>query len=192
MIWEQNADVMDLVLRDNDTDKDRVMAMIPSLFGISDKATYLSYRAMGLGTVDTLAIMDLDEEVLEIWRSGDPYFIDFERDNLVKLQASLGPELIRLGFMRNMALFVSQDAKIIKQATVGGLESLNKLEYQYLMKVRSSYGPSDLVAMNRAMGEDVGDASVVINLNWGPGQSQSIERAVEGDYREVEYDDETD
>ena len=181
MMWEESADVLDMILQ-GETDHDKVLAKIPGLFGLSGKATFLAYRAMGLNVEDTLVVMELDEDQLEYWRKSDEEFLQFEGSNLNRLQSTLGPELIRISFMRNMAMFVSQDSKILRKSLVYGLDSLDKREFDYTMKVRGSYTPGDLVAMNRAMGEDIGDAKVVINLTWGPGQQQSLEH-IDGEYK---------
>lgn len=179
MDWEEKADIMDLVLS-RETDMNKIMAKLPSLFGVSPKASYLAYRAMGLDSREALEIVGLDDLDLAFWRESDSRFLEFEYDKLIDLQEVIGPELIRLGFMRNMAMFVSKDAQILKKS--GDLLSLNKREFDYLMKIRSHYTPNDLVAIERAMGRQE-ESKVTIQLNWGPHQQHLIEGAVEGEFK---------
>lgn len=178
-IWEQEqvADHFDVILH-TETDMDVVLSKIPSLFGSSLKATYLAFRSMGLNVQQALDMLGEEELTLTFWQVSDPEFLQFEKENLHKLQAEIGPELIRLGFLRNMAMFVAKDAGILRRA--GNLNEMTKREFDYLMKVRGHYTPSDLLAMEKAVNPEYGEEKVVINLTWATGTGAREAQVIEG------------
>jgi|SRR3990172_7133999 len=188
-LWEHPrvADQLDIALHDPNQTVDTVLALIPSLFGISNKATYLALRGLGLTPKETLKTMDLEEDLLYTWRHTDPKFLEFEYDHLHRLQREVSTEIIRLGFLRNMALFVAKDAQIIRKAT-RDLEALSKREYEYLGKVRSHYTSSDLLALDKALAPERHEQKVVISLSFG--DTQQVLEGVEVPYLIEEADDE--
>ena len=166
-IWENKllSDRLDDVLAEDDTFK-VVCARLPSLFGISEKATYLGMRSLGFDPLQSLDVMGLPAEYLEYWNNTDPTFIQWEYDHLPELQNSLNKDIIRLGFMKNMAMFVAKDASIIR----GGLTALDKLtkrEYDYLLKIRGHYTPGDLLSLERALEPEKHQEHQTIVLTWG-------------------------
>lgn len=163
-------------------DNDEALSMIPSLFGISEKATYLSYRALGLTPVQALQIMDSTELQLEIWKETDPNFLEFESKNINRLQREISAEIIRLGFIKNMALFVAKDATILHKS-LGDLNGLTKREYDYLMKIRTHYTPGDLFNLEKALNPAKYKENVVISLSWG--QDQQIIEGVQTEYKQL-------
>ena len=187
-IWEQPqvADQLDQYLSNPD-DMDTTLSMVPSLFGISDKATYLGFRSLGLTAQQSLEVMGLPEDYLEIWTE-DPYFFDFEYKNLGRLQKHASTEIIRLGFLKNMALFVAKDAKIIRESLTRGLDALSQREFKYLVSVRSHYTPSDMYSLEKALNPEAHKDNVVINLSWGVGMETPPEliEGVEAQYKLLE------
>jgi hypothetical protein len=158
------VDRLDQYLHSSDTET--VLAKIPSLFGVSNKATYLGFRALGLSPVQALDTMNLEESQLDFWRADDPAFLDFEQDYLYELQTQVSAELIRLGFLKNMAFLVAKDASILHRSS--DLELLTKREYDYLMKVRGHYTPGDLLALEKVFSPTQESDKVTIQLTWGP------------------------
>lgn len=171
--WEQprTVDLLDRFISD-DSDLDQALALIPSLFGVSDKATYLGYRSLGFNSAEALQIMGLDEEELHIWESESPEFLQFESEHLYRLQSEVNTELIRLGFLRNMAMFVAKDASLIRKSLLN-FDNMSKREYDYMMSVRKHYTPNDLYNLDKALNPTKHQDNVIINLEWG--QHQAIE-----------------
>lgn len=167
---------------------DEALSMIPSLFGISDKATYLAYRSLGLTPAQSISTMGLSELHLELWKETDPYFLEFEAKNINRLQREVSAEIIRLGFIKNMALFVAKDATILRKS-LGDINQLSKREFDYLMKIRTHYTPGDLYNLEKALNPGKYKENVVINLTWG--QDQLIE-GVQAEYQLTEGDQNAD
>ena len=178
-IWElpEVADQLDQYLS-NPEDTDTALAMIPSLFGTSDKATYLGFRALGLKPAQALEVMGLDEEYISYWRDTDPEFLDWEKVNLPRLQREASTEIIRLGFLKNMALFVAKDATIIRKSLLD-MDALSKRDFQYLLKVRGHYTPGDLYSLEKALNPDSHQENLNIHLSWGSGMETPPE-VIEG------------
>lgn len=186
--WEQprTADMMDRFLNENEP-VEEALAIIPSLFGVSDKATYLAYRALGFNTAQSLQIMELDEEYLDIWRSETPQFGEFEFKHLPRLQTETAAELIRLGFLKNMAMFVAKDAVLIRKSLTD-FDFLSKREFDYLMKIRTHYTPGDMYNLDKALNPTKHQDHIQINLSWGANQAVEIE-GVQAPYRLIEEGD---
>lgn len=178
-IWEnpEIADQLDQYLA-NPEDTDTALAMVPTLFGVSDKATYLGFRALGLKPSQALETMGLDEEYLDYWRDTDPAFLNWELTNLRRLQKESASEIIRLGFLKNMALFVAKDATLIRKALLD-MDALSKREFSYLLKVRGHYTPGDLFSLEKALNPGAHQDNLTINLSWGSNM-ESPQEVIEG------------
>ena len=176
------ADLLDEVIANSDGDFDLVLARIPSLFGISDKATYLAFRSLGLNTIQALGVMGLPEEYIDYWKNTDPNFLEWELRNLRALQSTLSIDITKLNFLRNMALFTAKDASIIRRS-ITDLNGLSKLEFDYLMKVRTHYTPADLLALEKALEPEKHRENVVISLSW---DNISVVEGVEVPYHIIE------
>ena len=164
------ADLLDEFIHAEDNGFQTVSARIPALFGISEKASYLAFRSLGLSTRESLNMLGLDEEYLGYWANTDPEFLEWEAKHIITLQNSLSVDLIRLGFTRNAALFIAKDASIIRRSlTEEGMATLSKREYDYLMKVRGHYTPADFLALEKALEPEKHRENVVIHLSWGSG-----------------------
>lgn len=168
--WEtpRTADMMDKFLADDSAIED-ALGLIPSMFGVSDKATYLGYRSLGFNPKQCLQIMELDEDELDYWNQ-DKGFQEVEKRFLNQMQTEISAELIRLGFLKNMAMFVAKDAGLIRKSLLD-MDMLSKREYDYLMKVRTHYTPGDLLSLEKALNPDKQQGDLVINLQWGPHQA---------------------
>ncbi|KKL52082.1 hypothetical protein LCGC14_2289080, partial [marine sediment metagenome] len=70
-----------------------------------------------------------------------------------ELQASVGNDLVRLEFLRNMRLGMRLDFKVLYTAA-HHLESLTERQFSYLKRIRSLYSPQELVAVGRALSPD--------------------------------------
>lgn len=177
-------DQLDLYLADKNN-VDEVMAQIPTLFGISVKASFLGFRALGLTAKQALEVLELDEEYLDYWRESEPYFLEFEATHLHRIQRECSAEIIRMGFLRNMALLVAKDAQIIRTGMVN-LDYLSKREFDYFTKVRNHYTPGDLYNLEKALSPEKHQQNMTINLTWGNTISQTIE---EGNVGGLSYED---
>ncbi len=172
-VWEQPqvADQLDQYLSNPD-DIDTVLSMIPGLFGVSDKATYLGFRALGLTPKQSIEILGLNEEYLDYWNE-DSYFREFEFSHLPRLQKEASVAIVKLGFLKNMALILAKDTTLIKQS-FEGFDTMSKREYDYFTKMSGRYSPADLYALDRALNPEAHKENLTIKLNWGPGMEEPI------------------
>lgn len=174
------ADLLDTIIHDPDADFDLVKSRIPSLFGISDKATYLAYRSMGLKAGQALQAMGyMDTELLDMWREEDPKFLEWESRHIRDLQNTLASDMIKMGFMRNMAMLVAQDANVITKAAIG-FDLLSKKEYDYFMAVRKHYSAGDLLALDKVLHPGDHRPEINITLSWG---DQEVIEGVQAQYQ---------
>ena len=189
------ADVLDEILHNPENDFETVKARIPSLWGTSLKATYLALRSLGLTPQQALEGMDYSEDLLNHWKETDPKFIDWERANIRSLQTTLSADLVRIGFMKNMALLVSKDTQIIMKSMLLGNEMLSKRDFDYLMKVRGHYTTADLLSLDKVLHPGKHNEEIKIVLNWGDQQEviegvqapYQIEEANPNDYDDQQY-----
>ena len=184
-LWENPlvADMLDEVLAESDQDFAAVASRLPSLFGISEKATFLCFRSLGLNVREVLAIMGLEPDYIEYWRNTDSLFIEWEAKHLRQLQNTLSVDLVKLGFTRNMSMFVAKDAYMIRKSLTD-FDTLTKREYDYLMKIRAHYTPNDLLALEKALEPEKHRENTTIILSWGD-SIQAIE-GVQAPYQLIE------
>lgn len=158
-IWDrvEFADPIDRIIKRGQADGkskqdnyDLVMAQIPSLFGDSDKATYLGFRALGFRPGQALEILGLHPDTLDLWREETPELEHFEYERLPELQKRINADIIRLQFMRNMTLFLFQDSKVITKA-LNDFESMSAREYNYYRAARRFYSMQDMLALQKAL-----------------------------------------
>ena len=116
----------------------------------SGKAEYLGFRATGFPIRQACYLADISWSTLKRWRDTDSEFADIETNRIEELQSSVGNDLVRLGFMRNMRLAMSVDFKVLLKA-VHHMEALTDREFQYLKRMRGLYGSNELLAINRAI-----------------------------------------
>lgn len=195
-IWENAAvrDRLDEIVAEYEETLDNyelVMAQIPGLFGESEKATYLGFRAVGLSSKQALEVLGLPQSVMEEWRKETPWMEKFEVEKLYELQGRVGAELVRLGFLRNMTMFLFRDSLVIRKS-LSDMENMTKREFDYLRTCRRFYSTSDLLNLERAVAPEKHRTNTLV-LNFGdnnmfevveaePGDSQI--RLIEGDKSE--------
>ena len=156
---------------EDETGQQTLLSRIPHLAGgprtAAGKADYLGYRATGFPIRQALYLADISWSTLKRWRDTDSEFANIETNRIEELQSSVGNDLIHLGFLRNMRLAMKIDFKILLKA-VHHMESLTDREYQYLKRMRSLYGSSELLAVNRALmpegGEDFDFSDLVLSI----------------------------
>lgn len=150
-VWDrpQVVDALDSVLQRSD-DLDLVMAQIPGLFGESEKATYLGFRAIGLSKGQALEVLGKDELDYVQWAAETPEFEDFEYKCLYELQSKISADIVRLGFLRNMTMFLFRDQTVIRKS-LAGMEDMTGREFAYLRAIRRHYTNHDLLALEKAV-----------------------------------------
>lgn len=182
-------DEMDEILRDPNIDVETAISRIPEMFGQSVKATYFGLRSLGLNSRQCLQALNLEEGTLQYWQKSDPKFLEFERQALPKLQKEASVSILRLGFIRNMTVFVLQDWKILQRMADYGPDVLTDREFGYVKQIRKHYTPSDLLAIEKAVNPEAHNGKVEINLTWGNGATiidgEASEITSEGDYYEL-------
>lgn len=127
---------------------------IPKLAGgpltSAAKEEYLTYRATGFPIRQALNLTGVNQSTLGRWRRSDPDFAKWETERLPELQETMGSEVIKLSFMRNMRLALQTDFKVLLKAAIS-LEALTDRELKVLMRIRSMYAPSDLMTITKAL-----------------------------------------
>lgn len=153
-IWERNelVDPLDEIIKRGNTDGnyDLLLSQIPAMFGDSEKATYLGFRALGFRKGQVLELMGLNEAVYKIWVEETPELEQFELDRLGQMQSRVNADIIRLQFMRNMTLFLFQDSRIMAKS-LSNFNELTNREYNYLRSIRRFYSNSDLLSLQKAL-----------------------------------------
>lgn len=154
-IWERSelVDPLDEIIKKGDSKEgnyDLVMAQIPGLFGDSEKATYLGFRALGFRKGQVLELMGLGDMDYDKWVAETPELEDFEYHRIGQLQSHINADIIKLQFMRNMTLFLFQDSRIVGKSLTDFNELTNR-EYNYLRSIRRFYSNSDLLSLQKAL-----------------------------------------
>ena len=161
------VDALDEIISGPDAKLDLVLSVIPGLFGTSDKATYLGFRAIGLTVDQALEILQLGPEDYLRWCRQTPEFREFELNHLPILQSRVGADLIRLGFMRNMTMLLYRDQlSILRSIGPQGFEGLSEREFAYLRQIRRFYTTADLRSLQMAIEPDRHRANVLV-LSFG-------------------------
>ncbi len=121
------------------------------------KARYLGYLACGFAIRDALQLCDRKNPWLSWCRREDPRFAEIE-NNIPEIRKQLAKEYIELEFYRNFRLALEKDYRIFWKSLHpdkmevlkldGTTEEVNapltKQEHDYLIKMRSQYGPQQL------------------------------------------------
>lgn len=154
----------------DETGQQALLSRIPHLKGgpktAELKAEYLGYRATGFPIRQACYLADINHSTLTRWRAADPEFADIETNRIQELQDSVGSDLIRLEFLRNMRLGMRLDFKILYTAA-HHLESLTDRQFKYLQGIRRLYSPQDLMSISKALApeSEVGDfAEMVMSI----------------------------
>lgn len=172
------TDVMDGLLLSRDP-LDLVLGMIPTQFGISEKATYLGLRACGMDHRAALMSLEMDEDDYAAWIAETPMLDDFTNEHLALLQADAVNNIMKLGFARNMMYYMNLDHRILRQATFEGIDSMSDHAYDYFRTTRKYYTPKQMRDLNQAIEPEKYQKQQVINLSFGP--QQNIYEIREGD-----------
>ena len=158
-----------------------VLSRIPPLFGISPKATYLAFRSIGMTSKECLRVLKMERTALKKWRMEDELFFHIETEKLIELQRSVGPEVVRLKFLRNALMLYEIDSDIIKEVWDKGVNEVTDKEFQYFRQIRGNYNPADLLSLEKAINPDKHREKVTIQLSWG--DTPVLEEAQEADYK---------
>lgn len=130
------------------------LSRIPELSGgprtAELKAEYLGYRSTGFPIRQALSLTGINHSTLTRWRNKDSEFAKWETEKLPELQSTMGSEIVRLAFLRNMRLALQTDFKVLMKAAIS-LEALTEREMKVLMRVRNMYGASDLMTITKAL-----------------------------------------
>lgn len=138
------------------------------------KSAYLGYRACGFSVMAACDLVPVQHKTVVGWRKSDPDFADFESNRLYELQRNIGPDILRLEFLRNFKLALKGDFKVLNAAALlgvnrgvvganseGELETLRAgltdREFEYLKTIRKHYGPQELLALHKALEPESAD-----------------------------------
>ena len=148
------AKVSDSPFEDPSGEMSALSSRIPKLAGgpltSAAKEEYLTYRATGFPIRQALALTNVNQSPLGRWRRSDPDFAMWETEKLPELQSTMGQEVLKLSFMRNMRLALATDFKVLLKAAIS-LEALTDREMKVLMRIRNMYAPSDLLTITKAL-----------------------------------------
>jgi len=134
-----------------------------ALFANPRKTEYLGYRACNFSIREACRLTPISEAQVRKWRREDPEFTAFESSKLHELQREIGPQLLRIDFVRNVKLFLKIDFKVLYRAGLLGLDmatmtaeealsaGISNREFTYLCKIRSEYGPAAMLAFHKAL-----------------------------------------
>jgi hypothetical protein len=174
-IWDHAGAVADRLdeLITQGEDFDLVLAQIPALFDSSPKAAYLGFRAVGMTKTQALEVIGFDREDYNRWRLETPELEEFEFKCIGPLQSRVSADIIRLGFMRNMAMFMFKDSVVIKKSLID-LEGMTSREFAYLRASRKFYSNHDLLALEKAIAPEKHRDNTLI-LNFGEAAFEVID-----------------
>lgn len=164
--WKEQkvVDLLDEYIGTNDSTWDIVLAQIPGLFGQSDKANYLGFRALGFPAKQAIALCHLDQDTLVYWQRDYPVMFEFEKEHLIELQQRVGADVVRLAFLRNMTMFLFRDGIVLQKALMDP-EGMSDRDFSYLKAVHRHYTTADLLNLEKAIAPDK-HRDNVIQLSW--------------------------
>lgn len=171
------------------SEEETLIARLPLLAGSSKKAAYLAFRSCGFSIERSVTLAGTTKTSIQQWRKSDPVFARWEQEKLQELQASIGNDVIRFDFLRNMKLLLHQDLTIIAKAVELGLDKLTGREWEIYKNVRKFYTPSDWLNLEKILApEKHQEAKIVVNLSWGGRLPGTDDTLIEGTSREVPID----
>ena len=139
----------------------RTMLSLMPMIGQEDEASqnqaqYLSYRYAGFTPTEALKLINSSWASLRQWRDENDYFNQMENAALDKiLRKELWGETLNLMFSRNMIMIAKKDEQILKKAIGqlrdedGNILELTGSELTYLNKMRGTYSPTQMEAVNK-------------------------------------------
>lgn len=104
---------------------------------------------------------EVSESLIRQWRRQDPEFAEFESYRLHELQLTVGPDILKLEFLRNMKLALKKDYRILWKS-VFAMKDMDEREFDYLKIIRKHYTPQDLLALHKALAPDAGEEESVL------------------------------
>ena len=157
-------------------DEQTLLARIPLMAGSSKKAAYLAYRSVGFSVSKAVELAGTTRNSIHKWRITDPTFARWESDELERLQNTIGNDVIKFDFLRNMKLLLHHDMTIIALAMTG-LEKLSQREYEVYKNIRRYYTPQDWLALEKILAPEKHqvESKITINLNWGNRSGETID-----------------
>jgi len=165
-------------------DEQSLLARIPLMAGSSKKAAYLAFRATGFTVGKSCDLAGTTRQSIQNWRNSDPVFRMWEQEKLQELQSSVGNDVIKFDFLRNMKLLLHQDMTIISKAMLG-MDELDSREYEVYKNIRKFYTPAEWLALEKVLApekhRDTGPIKIV--LNWGNRLPDNMQ--LEGESREL-------
>ena len=186
-------DIDELDTNDGDlpSDETTLLARIPILAGSNRKAAYLAYRSTGFTVTQACDLAEIHISTVHKWRKSDLVFKRFEAEELQHLQESVGNDVIRFEFLRNMRMLLKKDTVLIAKG-ISDLEGMSEREYELFKVLRRFYTPADMLALEKVLHpEKHQDGPIKITLSWG-GRLATREvdndleiDVVEGDYKEL-------
>jgi hypothetical protein len=167
------------------SDEQTLLARIPLMAGSSKKAAYLAFRAVGFTVGKSVELAGTTKTSVQQWRKSDEVFAKWESEKLQELQTSVGNDVIRFDFLRNMKLLLLQDTNLISKAISGGLENLTPREWDNYKNLRKFYTPTDWLALEKVLAPEKhrDNTTVKVVLSWGNRLDNTI--TLEGDSREL-------
>lgn len=183
-----------------------LLARIPLLTGSSKKMAYLAYRSCGFTINQSCDLVKIKRHIVTHWRKVDPTFRKFETTQLKYLQDTIGNDVIKFEFLRNMRLLLNFDMQLISKAMVnvnignGTSEGLSPREYELFKNLRRFYTPSDMLALEKILNPEKhrDNGPIVIQLTWGSrvglenNLPQLTSNVLEGDSIDLSTEDEED
>jgi len=175
-----------------------LLARIPLLAGSSKKAAYLAFRSCGFTINQSCQLAKCTRGNLTYWRKNDSTFKKFEETQLGHLQATVGNDVIKYEFVRNLRMLLNFDSQLIAKAMVNvnigdaKTEGLSPREYELFKNLRKFYTPQDMLALEKILNpEKHKDSSgpVKIILSWGGRMEVAASNTAEGEYREIDEDE---
>lgn len=163
---------------------DMIMGQIPSLFGSGNKATYLGFRAVGMGHADALETLGCDDTDYAMWLVDTPQIEEFVNERLVEMQDAIGVRVVRLMFLRNLTGYFMLDGMVMREAK-NGMDKMGPQSAAYLRTARRNYTPKNLLDLERALEPEKHRENITIMINNGSRMYEIID-ADEGDVRELD------
>lgn len=166
-------------------DEQSLLARIPLLAGSSKKMAYLAFRATGFSVGKACELADCTRQTVQNWRKSDAVFADIEQNRLGDLQSTVGNDVIKFDFLRNMKYLLHADMQLIAKAMSEGLDELSSREFEVYKNVRKFYTPSDWLALEKVLAPEKHQEVRPINITLSWGNRIDPNMLVEGEAKEV-------
>ena len=154
--------------QDLPSEEETLLARIPLLAGSSKKAAYLAYRSVGFPITKAADLADTTIQTVHKWRKIDPVFKRIEEEELQRLQDTVGYDVIKFEFMRNMRMLLHKDMTLIGKA-FNDLESMTHREWELYKALRKFYTANEMLTIEKIINPEKhkDNSPVKIVLTWG-------------------------